>query len=39
MKMLMQLKDEAEIVITISADDIEKANAGEIWELPMIWTH
>ena len=38
-KMLLELKDEAEIVIVISADDIEKTSAEEIWVSPMIWIH
>lgn len=36
LKMLLQLKDRVEIVITINAADIEKTNCAVIWELPTI---
>lgn len=35
-KMLLQMKETAEIVIVISADAIEKTSAAEILALPMI---
>lgn len=38
-KMLMELRDQAEIVITISADDIEKAKEEETWESHMTWMY
>lgn len=38
LQMLMQLKDEAEIVIVINADDIEKTRFAVIWGSPMILT-
>ena len=36
LRMLMQLSDHAEIVIVISAGDIEKTKSEEIWGSPMI---
>lgn len=38
LKMLLKIKDKAEIVIAICADDIEKNKSVETWELPMILT-
>ena len=34
LRMLLQLADQAEIVITINAADIEKTRSALIWELP-----
>ena len=37
LRMLMQLSDYAEIVIVISAADIEKTRFAETWESLMTW--
>ena len=38
-KMLLEMKDDAEIVVVINADDIEKISAAAISELPTILTY
>ena len=38
LRMLSQLRDQAEIVIVISALDIEKTRCAAIWESHTIWT-
>ena len=37
-RMLMKLKDQAEIVIAINADDIEKSKRRGDWASHMTWT-
>ena len=37
-RMLAQLKEQAEIVIAINAADIEKTRSGAIWALLTMWT-
>lgn len=37
LRMLLQLADQAEVVIVISAADIEKARFAMTWASPMTW--
>ena len=38
LRMLLQLKEQVEVVIAINAGDIEKNKLRGIWALPMMWT-